>query len=143
VFDTSCRHCHPSTPRDQRLISRLFASPVEPLALPMSARGTPSPNPRLRAALSPGPGCSDSRLLIRLKARRAEWNGRRDRDRPRGMPLTLAPLSDDTIRLVEVWTRAGCPSDGGDLCDRCTPESLVSTQPHLIVNPPSRNEVTP
>jgi hypothetical protein len=147
VFDTSCRHCHATTTRDQRQaqqsIRTLFASTVEPLALPLSARGTPTPNPQLKSALSPGPGCSDSRLLVRLKSRRAEWSGQRDRDRPRGMPLTLPPLSDDTIRLVEVWTRAGCPSDGGDLCARCAPESLVSTQAPLMMSPPSSIEVTP
>jgi hypothetical protein len=40
------------------------------------------------------------------------------------MPLTLPPLPDSAIRLVEIWTAAGCPSDAGDLCTACAPRSV-------------------
>jgi len=122
VFDTSCRHCHSPEARDQSLIESVFgkvagAAPVE---LPMT-RLAVSPSPTLRAALSPGPGCTDSALVVRLKARGAEWSGHPLAGAPRGMPMTLPPLDNNAIRLVATWSAAGCPSDRGDLCQPCPP----------------------
>lgn len=119
VFDTSCRHCHSPSPRDQSLIASVFGkADAAPVELPMT-RLDVSPSPTLRRVLSPGPGCSDSAVLARLKAREAEWSGHPIAGAPRGMPMTLPPLDRDTIRLVTVWSAAGCPSDRGDLCDAC------------------------
>ena len=69
------------------------------------------------ATLSPGPGCSESPLVRWLRARGQEWAGK-----PadvRGMPLTLAPLAADTIRIIDIWTKRGCPSPHGSLCRKC------------------------
>lgn len=120
VFDTSCRHCHSRDPHDQSLIESVFGkvSGAAPVELPMTRLGV-SPNPTLRALLSPGTGCTDSPLLVRLKARAAEWSGHAIAGAPRGMPMTLPPLDRDAIRLVATWSAAGCPSDHGDLCDAC------------------------
>ena len=120
VFDTSCRHCHSPEARDQRLIETVFgevpnAAPVE---LPMT-RLAVSPSATLRRVLSPGPGCSDSPLLARLKARADEWSGHAVASAPRGMPMTLPPVDGDAVRMVAVWSAVGCPSDRGDLCEPC------------------------
>jgi mono/diheme cytochrome c family protein len=122
VFDTSCRHCHGPDPREQSLIESVFgATPGSaPVELPMT-RLQLSPSPILRRVLTPGAGCSDSPLLARLKARAAEWTGQPLAGRPRGMPMTLPPVDDHALRLVEVWSAAGCPSDRGDLCEACPP----------------------
>jgi mono/diheme cytochrome c family protein len=120
VFDTTCRHCHSPDARDQGLIESVFGR-VEgsaPAELPMTRLGL-GPSDTLRKMLSAGPGCSDSPLLVRLKARAAEWTGHPIAGAPRGMPLTMRPLPNDVIRLVEAWTAAGCPSDRGDLCVAC------------------------
>jgi hypothetical protein len=69
------------------------------------------------AILSPGPGCSESPLVRRLRARQMEWYG--ERPEVRGMPLTLPPLDLDTIRLIDVWTKRGCPSPEAHLCRKC------------------------
>jgi mono/diheme cytochrome c family protein len=121
VFDTSCRHCHSPEPRDQSLIESVFGkvSGTAPVELPMTRLGV-SPSATLRAVLSPGVGCSDSPLVVRLKARAAEWAGHAVAGAPRGMPMTLPPLDRDAIRLVATWSAAGCPSDHGELCDACT-----------------------
>jgi mono/diheme cytochrome c family protein len=129
VFDTSCRHCHSPDPRDQALIESVFgavphAAPVE---LPMT-RLAVSPDPTLHELLSPGPGCSDSPLLARLKARGDEWAGHATPGAPRGMPLTMPPIDSDAIRLVAVWTQVGCPSDRGDLCEPCAPAVASSVR---------------
>jgi mono/diheme cytochrome c family protein len=120
VFDTTCRHCHSPDANDQSLIESVFGH-VEgsaPAELPMT-RLDLGPSDTLRKMLSPGPGCSDSELLLRLKARVAEWTGHPITGAPRGMPLTMPPLPEDVIRLVEAWSAAGCPSDRGDLCVAC------------------------
>jgi mono/diheme cytochrome c family protein len=120
VFDTTCRHCHSPDARDQGLIESVFGH-IEgsaPLELPMSRLGL-GPSDTLSRILSPGPGCSDSPLVQRLVARVAEWSGHPLAGAPRGMPLTMPPLSNDVIRLVRVWSAAGCPSDRGDLCAAC------------------------
>jgi len=124
VFDTTCRHCHSPDTRDQGLIESVFgqvpnAAPVE---LPMT-RLAVAPNATLRRVLSPGPGCSDSPLLARLKARADEWSGHVVAGAPRGMPMTLPPVDGDAMRLVAVWSAAGCPSDHGDLCEPCAASS--------------------
>jgi mono/diheme cytochrome c family protein len=122
VFDTSCRHCHSPNARDQSLIASVFGAVPDaaPVELPMT-RLAVVPEPTLKAILSAGPGCSDSPLLARLKARGEEWAGRAKSGAPRGMPLTMPPLDGDAIRLVAVWTQVGCPSDHGDLCTPCAP----------------------
>jgi mono/diheme cytochrome c family protein len=122
VFDTSCRHCHSPEARDQSLIESVFGNVAgtAPVELPMT-RLSVSPSATLRAMLSPGPGCTDSALLVRLKARAAEWSGHPIAGAPRGMPMTMPPLDRDAIRLVATWSAAGCPSDRGDLCEPCPP----------------------
>jgi mono/diheme cytochrome c family protein len=120
VFDTTCRHCHSPDARDQGLIESVFGR-VEgsvPAELPMTRLGL-GPSDTLTRMLSPGPGCSDSVLVARLKARGAEWSGHAVAGAPRGMPLTMPPLPNEVIRLVEAWSAAGCPSDRGDLCVAC------------------------
>jgi mono/diheme cytochrome c family protein len=127
VFDTTCRHCHSPDAHDQGLIESVFGR-VEgsaPAELPMTRLGL-GPSDTLRKLLTAGPGCSDSPLLVRLKARWAEWTGHAVAGAPRGMPLTMPPLPSDVIRLVEVWTAAGCPSDRGDLCVAC-PDAAHTT----------------
>lgn len=129
VFDTSCRHCHSPDPRAQKLIESVFGAVpgAAPAELPM-ARLAVSPGATLHKLLSPGAGCSDSPLLARLKARTAEWAGHAIPGAPRGMPMTLPPLDAGAIRLVAVWTQAGCPSDRGDLCEQCSPPDPRSVQ---------------
>jgi mono/diheme cytochrome c family protein len=116
VFDTSCRHCHDARPESRAVLAQTFGASSE-IEFPLSRAPTPPPSPALRDVLSPGPACSDSRLVARLRARRLEWTG--TPAAVRGMPMTLAPLSDETVRTVEAWSRHGCPSDIGDLCDAC------------------------
>jgi mono/diheme cytochrome c family protein len=120
VFDTSCRHCHSPEPRDQQIIRRVFGAVKDsaPGVLPMSRAATPS-REQLRKAL--GTDCQNSPLLQRLRLRANEWSGHAAPGGLRGMPLTLPPLSEDTIRLVETWRALGCPSDIGDLCSSCKP----------------------
>jgi cytochrome c5 len=118
VFDTSCRHCHDAREGIRPLISRAIGGSTT-LEFPMSRLPTPTPSAALSRALSPGPNCSQSRLVMRLRARRDEWLGDAKPDAARGMPLTLPPLSEQTIRLTEAWTQHGCPSDNGPLCDAC------------------------
>jgi hypothetical protein len=124
VFDTSCRHCHSPNAHDQSLIASVFGpvSDAAPVELPMT-RLAVAPDSNLNALLSAGPGCSDSPLLARLKARGDEWTGRAKPGAPRGMPLTMPPLDGDALRLVAVWTQVGCPSDHGDLCTPCPPSA--------------------
>jgi hypothetical protein len=129
VFDTSCRHCHSPDPRDQKLIESVFGAipDAAPAELPMT-RLAVSPGATLHKLLSPGAGCSDSPLLVRLKARAAEWAGHATPGAPRGMPMTLPPIDGDAIRLVAVWTQVGCPSDHGDLCEACSPPATRSVR---------------
>lgn len=130
VFDTTCRHCHSPDARDQLLIESVFgkAPGSAPVELPIT-RLAVSPNATLRKLLTPGAGCSDSLLLVRLKARAAEWAGHGITGAPRGMPMTLPPLDNDALRLVEVWSAAGCPSDHGDLCDACAAPRASAYRP--------------
>ena len=127
VFDTSCRHCHSDDAEAQTIIQGVFGDAASDgdrraraLALPVSRLPTPADSPSLRSALEPAPGCGASRLVARLRARAHEWSGE-PAGAVRGMPLTLPPLPEAAIRLVEVWTAAGCPSDTGDLCTACAP----------------------
>jgi len=127
VFDTSCRHCHSPEARDQELIQSVFGKikGSAPAELPMT-RLQLAPSETLRTMLSPGPGCTDSQVVSRLKARVAEWTGRAVPGAPRGMPMTMPPLPDDVIRLVEAWSAVGCPSDRGDLCTACPTSASAS-----------------
>jgi mono/diheme cytochrome c family protein len=121
VFDTSCRHCHSDDAEAQALIEGVFGASAgaAPLALPTSRLPTPASSPALRAVLDPSPRCGESRLIARLRGRTHEWSGTSTAGAARGMPLTLPPLPESALRLVEVWTAAGCPSDAGDLCTPC------------------------
>lgn len=129
VFDTSCRHCHSPDVQAQRLIASVFGpvASAAPVELPMT-RLAVSPSPTLRRLLSPGPNCTESPLLVRLDARRAEWTGHGVAGAPRGMPMTLPPLDRDAIRLVAAWSAAGCPSDRGDLCDACPAANIATAR---------------
>jgi mono/diheme cytochrome c family protein len=120
VFDGACKHCHDASPGATRAVAKALGRAPE-VEFPTSRRAT-VPSPTLARALSPGPECAPSPIVVRLRRRQAEWTGREGDGNPgAGMPLTRAPLDDGTIRLIDAWTMHGCPSDAGDLCVACRP----------------------
>ena len=120
LVEASCRHCHGTAPATRREIHEVFASTglSAELAFGIERAGEALGFAAISTAtLSPGAGCSESPLVRRLRARAQEWAGAPTD--VRGMPLTLAPLHPDTIRIIDVWTKRGCPSPQGALCRKC------------------------
>ncbi len=117
VFDGSCRHCHDARPSSQMALERVLGRSSK-IVFPSSNMHNTSDS-ALRAVLSPGPGCSESELVKRLRQRQREWSGAAQPGEFPGMPMTLPPLPDDAVRRADAWTRQGCPSDEGPLCIPC------------------------
>lgn len=116
ILQGSCRHCHSAEPGTRAEMRAIFPGPVPTFTIDREGSALRFGS-TASSLLSPGSDCSEPPLMQRLRARQEEWAGK---PAPvRGMPLTLAPLDPDTIRLVDVWTRRGCPSPQGDLCRKC------------------------
>ncbi|HET9239153.1 MAG TPA: cytochrome c [Oligoflexus sp.] len=91
----SCVHCHDG---DQRAATR-FRATREGIIDYVQKNGS-------------------AELLTRLKTRSLEVNTDVTASRP-GMPMTLSPLPDQLIQLMETWMSQSCPlEDGRKVCAR-------------------------
>ena len=118
MLGRSCRHCHTSDLESQDKVSSFFGSKSISFLLKRTSVGFEPLGSSSEKLILPRANCEDSMLIERLEARGQEWKGNYS-DSNVGMPLTMPPESEETIKKIRLWQKAGCPKDGKKLCETC------------------------
>ncbi len=121
IFNGSCKHCHSGDQQSRNISLSIFSDPKkQSLAyFPQTTINYNQLDKYSIEILQPGPDCKDSQIVSRLKDRHLEWRGLKN-SVTSGMPLTLPPLPQSDIELLDLWTKTGCPTNKGNLCKPCS-----------------------